>query len=174
MLRRIPLETNWKVTKARSYVFFSFQIPPSLIQPMDWGIIKNMKLRYRKNFIESHLSSDDAMLHAVKEFWKTTPLFSMFPVRGLILKCQTWRTSRINYSLINSSSGIDDEETESAGVEEITQICNINRSSNRLVRMWSTRRNFKWRGNHLKCHWHWKNWWRRKRFSFCAKPKTDN
>lgn len=39
-----------------------------LLQPMDQGIIENVKRRYRKSLIESMLSSEDAI--GIKEFWK--------------------------------------------------------------------------------------------------------
>lgn len=41
----------------------------SIIQPMDQGIIENMKCGYRKDFIKSLLSFDDAL--TVKAFWKS-------------------------------------------------------------------------------------------------------
>lgn len=54
---------NGKIT-----CFFFPAYTTSLIQPMDQGIIENMKRLYRKGFIESLLSTGDAI--GIKEFWK--------------------------------------------------------------------------------------------------------
>lgn len=97
-----------------------------LIQPMDQGIIENMKRRYRKNFIESLLSSDDAM--TVKEFWKN------YNIKDAIYNVASAWTDITVSNLKNgwnkiwpektSAVNVNDEETESVSVEEIMKICN--------------------------------------------------
>lgn len=94
-----------------------------LIQPMDQGIIENMKRRYRKYFIESLLSSDDAI--GIKEFWKK------YTIKDAIFNvASAWA----DLSVSNLKNGwnklwpdiipCESEETEPVSVEEIVQLCN--------------------------------------------------
>ncbi|KAL4143342.1 hypothetical protein QTP88_005683 [Uroleucon formosanum] len=74
-----------------------------LVQPIDQGIIENMKRQYRKYFIESLLSSDDAI--DIKEFWKK------YTIKDAIFNvASAWADLSVS-DLKNS-------------VEEIVQLCN--------------------------------------------------
>ncbi|KAL4135498.1 hypothetical protein QTP88_007104 [Uroleucon formosanum] len=94
-----------------------------LIQPMDQGIIENKKRWYRKYFIESLLSSDDAI--GIKEFWKK------YTIKDAIFNvASAWA----DLSVSNLKNGwnklwpdiipCESEETEPVSVEEIVQLCN--------------------------------------------------
>lgn len=104
-----------------------------LIQPMDQAIIENMKRQYRKYFIESLLSSEDAI--GIKEFWKN------YNIKDAILNVAS---ALADLSVSNLKNGWNklwpkiipsykSEEIEFVYVEEIVQLCNNGLNSEILL-----------------------------------------
>lgn len=94
-----------------------------LIQPMDQGIIENMKRRYRRSFIENLLSSDDAT--TIKEFWKT------YNIKDAIFNvASAWADLTVSNlkngwnKLWPESQDSTDDPTDSDCVDEIVELCN--------------------------------------------------
>lgn len=112
----------------------------SLIQPMDQGIIENMKRRYRKMFIEGLLSSDDAI--TVKEFWKgytikdaifnVASAWADLTVSNLKNGWNKLWPETVNKSQDNEPvKASQDDETVSA--DEIVRLCNISALNSEIV-----------------------------------------
>uniref|UniRef100_A0A2S2R2Q4 Jerky-like n=1 Tax=Sipha flava TaxID=143950 RepID=A0A2S2R2Q4_9HEMI len=95
----------------------------SLLQPMDQGIIENMKRQYRKSLIESVLSSDNTI--GIKECWKNYNIKdAIFNVASAwadltvpILK-NGW--NKLWPEIIPYKS----KETKTVSVEEFVELCN--------------------------------------------------
>lgn len=104
-----------------------------LIQPMDQGIIENLKRRYRKAFIESVLSTDDSM--SVKEFWRN------YTIKDAIYNvASSWDDLTVSnlkngWNKLWPESTIDPvpEETQSVSVDEIVELCNSGRQNENLT-----------------------------------------
>lgn len=96
----------------------------SLIQPMDQGIIENMKRRYRKAFVVGLLSSDDIM--TVKQYWKS------YTIKDAIFNvASAWADLTVS----NLKKGWNKlwpepapaevhEANETVSVDEIVELCN--------------------------------------------------
>lgn len=101
-----------------------------LLQPMDQGIIENLKRRYRKAFIETLLSSDDAM--SVKEFWK------LYTIKDAIFNvASAWNDLKVT-NLKNGWNKLwpeteESEECELVTVDDIVQLCNNLQTSENLT-----------------------------------------
>ncbi len=96
----------------------------SLIQPMDQGIIENMKRRYRKAFVVGLLSSDDMV--TVKQYWKN------YTIKDAIFNvASAWADLTVS-NLKNGwnklwpepQSSDANDSNETVIVDEIVDLCN--------------------------------------------------
>lgn len=84
---------------------FTVYLPPnvtSVIQPMDQGVIQNMKMHYRKDFMRKLLNTDDMIVEFQKKFNIKDAVYCVSQAWQSVKKCTLIRSWRKLWPFVNT------------------------------------------------------------------------